>query len=158
MNFILYKNTRNAHTRTHTSTQEAGIGFTVLPKLKAGKDFIGRDALEAQRSTGLQRKLVCLALNDGGADDGARPIHGHETIWRDGDCIGYVRSSAFGHTVGTSVAYGYVDCPESEKKITNKWLKAGEWEIGDRGERRGATFHAQAVFDPTNERVKGIYE
>ena len=127
--------------------QEAGIGFTVLPKLKgkrevrervggvggesdlmyayiltpplypmhgawlftvaltAGKDFLGRDALEAQRTSGLKRKLVCLTLDSGSHLEGAAPLHGQETIWRDGEWIGYVRSSAYGHTVQTSVAY-----------------------------------------------------
>ncbi|CAE7744625.1 Sardh, partial [Symbiodinium pilosum] len=62
------------------------------------------------------------------------------------------------HTIGKSIAYGYVDCPESEKKITNKWLEAGDWHIGDKGERHAAKLHLKAPFDPTNSRVKGLYE
>ena len=30
---------------------------------------------------------------------------------RDGECVGYVRSTAYGHTIKSSIAYGYVDCP-----------------------------------------------
>merc|ERR1719326_1791922 len=105
------------------SPMEAGIGFTVLPKLKQtgpdAPDFVGRAALEEKRAKGLQRKLVCLVLDDGGI-----PLHGQETIWRDGVCVGYVRSTAFGHTIGKSIAYGYCACPPTEKKITNKWLQA----------------------------------
>merc|ERR1712232_542920 len=43
---------------------EAGIGFTVLSKLKRtgadAPDFLGREALEAQRAAGLKRKLFAL--------------------------------------------------------------------------------------------------
>jgi sarcosine dehydrogenase len=42
-------------------------------------------------------------------------------------------------------------------KITNKWLKEGTYHIGDRGERRPATLHLKAPFDPKNERIKGNY-
>jgi len=135
---------------------EAGIGFTVLSKLKRtgadAPDFLGREALEAQRAAGLKRKIVCLTV-----DNPSVPLHGSETIWRDGVCVGYVRSTAYGHTVGRSIAYGYVDCPASEKKITNKWLEQGAWQIGDRGDMHPATLCLKAPFDPTNERVKGWY-
>merc|ERR1719221_955800 len=62
---------------------EATIGFTALAKLKTETPFLGREALERQRATGLTRRLVCLTLNE---DDVATPLHGQETIWRDGEC------------------------------------------------------------------------
>jgi sarcosine dehydrogenase len=135
---------------------EAGIGFTVLSKLKRtgadAPDFLGRAALEAQRAAGMKRKLVCLTV-----DNPDVPLHGSESIWRDGACIGYVRSTAYGHTIGRSIAYGYVDCPDSEQKITNKWLEQGAYQIGERGNKLSATLSLKAPFDPTNERVKGRY-
>ena len=147
---------------------EAGIGFTVLSKLKRestpATDFLGRQALEDHRARGLQRKLVCLTLPPsspsavGGGDEAGRaPLNGFETIWRDGICVGYVRSTAYGHTLGRTIAYGYVDCPEDLKKITNKWLSAGTWAIGDKGTMVDAELHLKAPFDPTNTRVKGEY-
>ena len=49
--------------RVSPEDSQAGIGFTVLSKLKrTGADapkFLGREALEEQRAQGLQRKLVC---------------------------------------------------------------------------------------------------
>ena len=161
------KNYRHWHAdlSNRDTPMEAGIGFTVLGKLKQeiessstvgegdiGVDFLGRQALEAHRARGLQRRLVCLVLNDA-----TRPLHGLETIWRDGCIVGYVRSTAFGHTLGKTITYGYVDKPP-ESKLTNKWLKAGDWEIGDCGERLAAELHLKAPFDPMNLRVKGEYE
>ena len=170
---------------------EAGIGFTALPrlkKLKAAEEspapstsptstsptstspsssppaapvaFIGAEALQAKRAAGLQRKLVCLVL-----DDPEVLLHGAETLWRDGRCVGVVRSAAFGHTIGRSIAYGYVDlaCDDYKdedvpKKITNKWLSAGTWEIGDKGARHAAELSLKAPFDPSGKRVDGEYD
>ncbi|GBG33307.1 Sarcosine dehydrogenase, mitochondrial [Hondaea fermentalgiana] len=134
---------------------EANIGFTVLSKLKREDcpEFIGREALQKQRAEGLQRKLVCLSV-----DDSNVPLHGMESIWRDGVCMGLVRSTAYGHSVGRSIAYGYVARDAEDGKVTNKWLEAGKWEIGDKGAKHPATFHKSAPFDPTNLRVKGKYD
>ena len=130
------------------------------PTGPAGDPFVGRAALEAQRAAGLRRKLVCLVLDDAKAG----PLHGLETIWRGDDCIGFVKSTAFGHTLGKTIAYGYVDvskvggdAADAPEKITVKWLKAGEWSVGDKGARHAATFHSKAPFDPTNARVRGEY-
>lgn len=152
---------------------EAGIGFTVLPRLKRitaasearkGKEcdnFLGRDALEKHRSDGITRKLICLVL-----EDPKRALHGQETIWRDGACVGYACSTAFGHTVGKTVVYGYVEktnenedgATRRRSKVTNKWLRAGMWKIGNRGELLAARIHLKAPFDPTNSRVRGEYD
>jgi len=133
---------------------EANIGFTTVPKLKiTGLDFLGRQALEEHQAQGLQRKLVCLTLDKGNDV----PLHGLETIWRDAKCVGYVRSTAYGHSIEQSIAYGYVDCPPSVKKITNKWLSEGEWQIGNQGAQHTAMLHLKAPFDPSNERIKGNY-
>ena len=141
------------------SPMEAGVGFTVLPKLKrlaagdTSATFLGCEALQAKRAQGLQRKLVCLTLDD----PAAGPLHGYETIRLHGEPIGLVRSTAFGHTVGKTIAYGYIDKPaDAGSKITNKWLKslpADAWTIGDMGRHHPATLHVKAVFDPKNERI-----
>ena len=132
-------------------------GFTVLPKLKrVGDDrveFIGREALEAKRAAGLQRKLVCLVV-----DDADVPLHGLETIWRDGQCLGLIKSTAFGHAVGKTIAYGYVDCPVGVPKITNAWLGEGVWEIGDKSTMVSAQLRLKAPFDPANTRINGDNE
>jgi sarcosine dehydrogenase len=153
------KNLRHWHADlTNVDTPlEAGIGFTVLSKLKRtgddAPDFLGRAALEAQRAAGLRRKLICLTV-----DDSDVMLHGAETIWKDGAVVGYVKSTAYGHTVGKSIAYGYITCPDSVAKITNKWLEAGTYQIGDKGKMHPATLSLKAPFDPTNLRVKGQYE
>jgi len=84
------------------------------------------------------------------------PLHGLETIWRDGKCVGYIKSTAYGFSIGKQIAYGYVDCPPDLPKITNKWLESTQkWEIGDKGERRAAVLSLKAPVDPENLKVKG---
>ena len=82
------------------SPYEAGLGFCV--KLDKG-DFIGREALIAQRERGLERRLVCLTLDDSGA-----VALGGEPILHEGGAVGRITSGGYGYTVGASVAYGYV--------------------------------------------------
>lgn len=130
---------------------QANIGFTVLSKLKREDepDFLGREALQRQRASGLQKKLVCLTISNP-----EQPLFGMETIWRNGVCLGLVRSTAYGNTIDANIAYGYVQAPEGVAKITKKWLEAGEWEIGDKGARTPATFHFRAPYDPNVETEK----
>ena len=142
------------------SPMEAGIGFTVVPRLKQSKeesgDFLGRTALEKKRKEGLQKKLICLVLDDNDTET-TTPLHGQETIWRNGICVGIVRSTAYGHSIGKTICYGYVNKDEDEMKVTNKWLKNGAWNVGDRGNQLKATLHLKAPFDPTNGRIRGEY-
>merc|ERR1711957_64308 len=102
---------------------EAGIGFVAAAKMgKTSTPFCGREALERQRTEGLRRKLVCLTIDEARPDS---PLHGSETLWRDGTCVGFVRSTAFGFTVGQQIAYGYADAPEGtamKPKAFNEWL------------------------------------
>jgi len=143
---------------------EAGIGFTVIPTLKnSKKEFVGKKALEEKREIGLKRKLICLTLDD------QAPLHGLETIHRNGECVGIVKSTAYGHTIGKTIAYGYVaaegyqarfeqgkikDTPDvKDAKITKKWLTEGDFEIGDKGKMWKAEVHLQAPFDPKNTRI-----
>ena len=73
----------------------------------------------------------------------------------------YVLSTAYGHSVGKTVAYGYVTRPAvagaNPDPITVDWLRRGSWAVGDRGVMRDATFHARAPFDPGNCRIHGDY-
>jgi 4-methylaminobutanoate oxidase (formaldehyde-forming) len=85
---------------------EAGLGFAV--KLDKG-DFIGRDALVAADGKPLERKLVCLVLED--------PLSvalGSEPVRVDGRVAGRVTSGGYGYTVERSIAYAYLPGEEAE--------------------------------------------
>jgi aminomethyltransferase len=83
-----------------TSPLEAGLGWSV--KLEKGHDFIGREALLAQKQQGLPRKLVGIELRDRGV-----PRAGY-AILREGATIGELTSGTVGPTLGTAIGMGYV--------------------------------------------------
>jgi aminomethyltransferase len=86
------------------SPLEAGLGWSV--KLEKGHDFIGREALLAQKQQGLPRKLVGIELRDRGVP------RADYVILRDGKPIGALTSGTVGPTLGKAIGMGYVS-PEN---------------------------------------------
>ncbi len=85
---------------TEYNPYEAGLGFAVRPQKG---DFIGRDALEGVTEDSVSRRLACVTI-----DDGQTVVQGHEPVFVDGSPVGYVTSAAFGHTVGSPIAYAWL--------------------------------------------------
>ncbi len=99
---------------------EAGLGFAVAWDKSGG--FRGREALLAQRQAGVRRRLLHLALED----ETSLLLH-DEPVYRDGILVGRVASAAYGHTLGRSVALGYVNAPEAG--APRAWYESGSYEI-----------------------------
>ena len=78
---------------------EAGLGMFA----KLDKDFIGRDALVAQKTEGLKRKIVGIELKDK-----AIPRHGYE-VEADGKVIGVVTTGYNSISTGKSVCMAMLD-------------------------------------------------
>jgi aminomethyltransferase len=83
-----------------TTPLEAGLGWVV--KLD-GPDFIGRDALRAQRAEGPRRKLVGFVMTGRGI---AR--HGYAIHDAGGSAVGLVTSGAPAPTLEKNIGMGYV--------------------------------------------------
>jgi aminomethyltransferase len=79
---------------------EAGLGWTV--KLDKGTDFSGREALLAEKQSGLQRKLVGIETRERGI-----PREGY-AILANGERIGTVTSGTMSPTLGRPIGLGYV--------------------------------------------------
>ena len=82
----------------HT-TLESGLGW--VTKLDKG-DFVGRDALAAQKEAGVERRLVGLRLTGKGF-----PRPGYD-IRNGDDVVGVVTSGTVSPTLGYGIALGYV--------------------------------------------------
>lgn len=78
---------------------EAGLGFCVRWDKPGG--FLGRDALLAQRESGVPRRLRCLLLSD----PRAVALGGEPVRSGDGMVLGRVTSGGFGYTVGRALAF-----------------------------------------------------
>ena len=130
----------------------ANLGFTC--KLKTDTPFLGREALEARRAQpdkGLPQRLACFTV------DPSVPLHGAEPIYRDGVCVGVLREAGFGFSVDASIGYGMVERTDGGAADL-VFLKDGEYSIETATHGRvAATLHTKPLFDPTGDRVKGIY-
>ena len=78
---------------------EAGLGWTV--SLDAGRDFIGRAALEKQKADGVPRELIGVVLEDKGV-----LRHGQRVVTDAGD--GEILSGIFSPTLGKAVGFARV--------------------------------------------------
>ncbi|QPC94405.1 FAD-dependent oxidoreductase [Mesorhizobium sp. INR15] len=124
---------------------QAGLGFAVALDKPGG--FIGHDALVKARSATAPAKRVILFT----LDDAEPMLWGGELILRDGKPVGEVRSAAYGHTLGRSVALGLI---ENEAGVDSMFLTSGRFEIDLAGVRHAATAHLRSPYDPKSERVK----
>lgn len=104
-------------------------------------DFVGRAAALAEKSSGGQRKLITLDIDAKDCDAIA-----DEPIWLDGRVVGWVTSGAYGHSVGKSLALGYID-RESAKATTG-------FEVELIGDRRAAVRLESPAFDPSGQRMR----
>jgi aminomethyltransferase len=84
------------------SPLESGLGWTVAWE-PAGRDFIGRAALEAQKSAGGLRRFVGLLLTGRGV------LRGHQTVLADGRAVGEITSGGFAPTLERSIALARVE-------------------------------------------------
>lgn len=100
---------------------EAGLGFCV--KL-AKEDFIGKDALAAQKAGGLKRKIAGFEMIDRGIP------RSHYEIYAEGKKIGYVTTGSFSPTLKKNIGLALIDTEyakegtEIEISIRNKNIKA----------------------------------
>ncbi len=121
-----------------TSPLEAGLEWRI--DWDKG-DFAGREALVRQRDDGITRKLSTFTLE---SDSMVYPIGG-EAVIADGNVVGFTTTANFGHSVGKSIAYGYLPI-----ELANRT----DFTIEVYGEPVPAIRHDGALYDPTGERLR----
>jgi len=126
------------------SPLESGLEFVV--KLDKPNGFIGREALLKQKEQGLKRRLVQFAL-----DDSEPLLYHEEPIYRDGVLVGRTTSAMYGHTLGRSIALGYV---ANDEDVSDEFIDSGNYEIEIAGERYPASASLKPMYDPKNERIR----
>jgi len=119
------------------SPVEAGLGGRV--HLRSKGDFIGRSVLERQKQEGVARTLSTFV------SERDLPLYGGETILSDGAVVSLVSSAGFGHTVGKTIAYGY---------LPKDLMSRTDFELEAFGERHTVTRVDGPLYDPENKRLK----
>ncbi len=109
--------------------------------VKMDKDFTGRAAVAAAQNREPASRIVYCEVSAEDAD----AIGGEAVL--DGDrVIGVTTSGAYGHTVGKSLAFAYVETAHAAPGST--------FDIDLLGERRAATVLAEAAWDPANSALR----
>jgi len=127
-----------------TTPFEAGLGWAV--KLNSGTHFIGREALLAQQNKPLQKRLACFTI-----DDPDVVLLGRETIYRNGEVVGWLTSGGWGYTVNKNIGYGYVSNPEG---VDNEYFISGTYELEVATVRHSCKLQLGPLYDPKMERVR----
>jgi 4-methylaminobutanoate oxidase (formaldehyde-forming) len=122
----------------------AGMEWAV--KLKTNTPFQGREAIAAQAAKPLPRMLACFTA------DPSVVLLGRETIYRNGERVGWLSSGGFGYTVNRSIGYGYVRRPE--QGVDADFVLSGSYELEVATERVPAEVSLKALYDPDNARIR----
>ena len=123
---------------------EAGLGFAV--SFGRERDFIGRNALLAQRDAPLKKRLACFVC-----EDEAVVLIGRETILREGEPVGYLSSGGYGYTIGRPIGLGYLRRPEG---VSDEWARSGRYELVVAEARTPCRMSFAPLYDPEGARAR----
>ncbi|WP_336097701.1 GcvT family protein [Roseovarius sp. CH_XMU1461] len=122
---------------------EAGLGWAV--KLRKDIPFKGRAAAKDQNEGGVKKLMACFTT------DPEVVLLGRETIYRNGERVGWLTSGGYGYTVEKSIGYGYVRHPDG---VTRDFVESGSYELEVGTERVACEVHMTPLYDPAMTRVK----
>lgn len=125
---------------------ESGLGFTCR---KTG-DYLGKSAVDRQRSEGINKKLVYLTL------DKEQPLWGYEGVYRNGVPVGLLRRGDYAFTLNKPIGRAYINNPDGI--VDDKFIKDGYYQIDVMGKLYPATCYTKSPFDIKNKRIFGIYD
>ncbi len=123
---------------------EAGLGWAV--KMRTETDFKGRAAIAEQQSNGVRKMLAGFSVTDTDI-----VLLGRETIYRNGDRVGWLTSGGFGYTINKPVGYGYIRNPGG---VDASYVLDGTYELEVATKRVKCDVHLQPLYDPGMARVK----
>ncbi len=124
---------------------EAGLGFASDFEKEGG--FIGKEALLEQKAQGLLKKRFIAFL----FEDPEPLCYHEEPIYANGEIVGRTTAGMFGHSVGATVAMGYVN---HDGGINKEWLDNTEFEIEVECVRYKVKPSLRSLYDPAMEKIK----
>jgi len=104
-------------------------------------DFIGKAPTLSNQQRGPRMKLVYMEVDNTDSD-----CMGNEPVYQGGKLAGLTTSGGYGHAVGKSLAFAYVD-----PKLA---VPGTEFEVLVFTERRKARIIPDSIWDPENARLK----
>jgi len=122
---------------------EAGLGWAV--KLKKNIPFKGREVAQEQKSNGVNKMLACFTVSPDVV------LQGRETIYRNGERVGWLTSGGFGYTVNKSIGYGFI---RNADGVDTAFVEDGEYELEVATQRVKCDAQLGALYNPSMSRVK----
>ena len=123
---------------------EAGLGWAV--KTKKDVAFKGRAAIERQLKEGVKKMLACFSV-----DDPQIVLLGRETIYRNGERVGWLSGGGFGHTLGKPIGIGYIRNPRG---VSEDFVLSGAYELDVAGTRVPCSVSLAPLYDAKMARIK----
>lgn len=124
---------------------EAGLGER-LKMPDSDRPFLGMEALARQRTHGPRRLLAGFSI-----DGSPLVLAGRETIYQNGQRVGWLTSGGYGHTVGRAVGYGYINHRQPPDPAE---LQAASYQLEIASTRHDCQLHLEALYDPENLRPR----
>ena len=122
---------------------EAGLGWAV--KLRTNIPFKGRDAAKVQKENGVKKMLACFAVSPDVI------LQGRETIYRNGERVGWLTSGGFGYTINKSIGYGFI---RDAGGVDRGYIENGVYELEVATQRVKCDVQLGALYDPSMSRIK----
>ena len=106
-------------------------------------DFLGREALLKVKAEGAARRLCSFSIA------GFAPLHGGEAIVCDGRVVGSTSSAGYGHTLGRTIALGYLPVAALSASAG-----ANAFSIEAFGSSYPASRGPRCLYDPKMDRLR----
>ena len=122
--------------RPDFTIMESGLDFFV----DWDKDFIGKKAALTEKKNGPSKKLSVIQIHTD------TDVSGDEAVMHNGECVSYITSGGYGHSVKKSLAMTYlpVELIESNAKL----------EVEILGEFREASIVMEPLYDPSGSKMR----
>jgi 4-methylaminobutanoate oxidase (formaldehyde-forming) len=124
---------------------EAGLAWAVKSN-KSDMPFLGREAIVNQQQHGVKKKLAGFTVADHNVI-----LLGRETIYRDGERIGWLSSGGYGHHLKCPIGYGYI---RNQAGVDDDFILDGEYQLEVATRKVDCKVHLQPLYDPTMKNIK----
>jgi dimethylglycine dehydrogenase len=123
--------------RPDFSAAESGLDIFI----NWDKDFIGKQAALAESKQGHAKRLVAMIVETDDID-----VSNDEAILKDGECVGYVTSGGYAHSVRQSMALGYVPVELAQAETA--------LEVEIMGDMYSARVIDKPLYDPAGNKMR----
>ena len=122
--------------RPDFTIMESGLDFFV----DWDKDFIGKKAALIEKMKGPTKKLSVIQIET------KTDVSGDEAVMHNGECVSYITSGGYGHSVQRSLAMTYLPVELIDSKTT--------LEVEILGEFHKASIVMEPLYDPSGSKMR----